>query len=106
MQYFSEKCSRFFLSLFQVVKKNGPYERKKFPNSRVLVHYWRNVWESGQAFDAFKLANNDFEVFPLLYSSFIRLSTEAGFRLYSLTQTQSNQTNKVDVSIESYFLVH
>ncbi|XP_005092291.1 beta-hexosaminidase [Aplysia californica] len=45
-----------------VMKNKGPYNRKKFPNRRVLVHFWRNAWETGQAFDAFKLANDDYEV--------------------------------------------
>ncbi|XP_059175868.1 beta-hexosaminidase-like [Physella acuta] len=45
-----------------VVKSVGPYSRSKFPNNNVLVHFWRNVWESGQAYDAHKLANEGYEV--------------------------------------------
>ncbi|KAH9510135.1 hypothetical protein Btru_043540 [Bulinus truncatus] len=45
-----------------IVKNKDPYMRSCFPNSKVLVHFWRNVWETGQAFDAFKLANEGYEV--------------------------------------------
>ncbi|CAL1528529.1 unnamed protein product, partial [Lymnaea stagnalis] len=45
-----------------VVKNKGPYKRNKFPNLNVLVHFWRNVWETGQAYDAHKLANEGYKV--------------------------------------------
>lgn len=45
-----------------VVNRSEPYRRSKFPNSNVLVYFWRNVWEKGQAYDAHKLANEGYHV--------------------------------------------
>ncbi|XP_059152657.1 N,N'-diacetylchitobiase-like isoform X2 [Physella acuta] len=50
-----------FTFVDEVVKSVGPYSRSKFPN-HILVHFCRNVWESGQAYDAHKLANEVYEV--------------------------------------------
>ncbi|GFR93969.1 beta-hexosaminidase [Elysia marginata] len=45
-----------------VVNKSEPYRRSKFPNTKVLVYFWRNVWEKCQAYDAHKLANEGYQV--------------------------------------------
>jgi len=48
--------------LFQVCLRSDPYPRDKFPNDNVLVHFWRNVWETGHVYDAYKLANEGYQV--------------------------------------------
>ncbi|KAI8745609.1 beta-hexosaminidase [Biomphalaria glabrata] len=45
-----------------IVKNKDPFKLGIFPSSKVLVHFWRNVWETGQAFDAHKLANEGYKV--------------------------------------------
>lgn len=39
-----------------------PVEREKFPNEEVLAYAWQNVWESGLAGFAYKLANAGYKV--------------------------------------------
>ncbi|XP_033746118.1 beta-hexosaminidase-like [Pecten maximus] len=39
-----------------------PVERTKFPNEEVLAYAWQNVWESGLAGFAYKLANAGYKV--------------------------------------------
>uniref|UniRef100_A0A0B7ACD8 beta-N-acetylhexosaminidase n=1 Tax=Arion vulgaris TaxID=1028688 RepID=A0A0B7ACD8_9EUPU len=45
-----------------VEKDSSPYQRSKFPNSRVITYFWRNIWETGQTYDGHKLANAGYEV--------------------------------------------
>ncbi|XP_076469345.1 chitobiase-like [Babylonia areolata] len=45
-----------------VHKFEPPFPRKKFPNKRVAVYAWKNVWESGMASDVYKLANANYQV--------------------------------------------
>nr|KAG5708761.1 hypothetical protein BaRGS_031915 [Batillaria attramentaria] len=45
-----------------VHKFEQPFPRDKFPNKKVAVYAWKNVWETGMAADVYKLANADYEV--------------------------------------------
>ncbi|CAG5120201.1 unnamed protein product, partial [Candidula unifasciata] len=71
MQYFVTRVGQLAhqhgldLAVWQdgvVEKDSGPYKRSKFPNSNVLTYFWRNVWETGQAYEAYKLANAGYQV--------------------------------------------
>ena len=55
-----------------VPHKNSPViPRSKFPNDNVAVFAWKNVWETGLASDAYKLANNGYKV--RVYFTILRL---------------------------------
>ena len=43
-------------------KFEEPFARSSFPNDVVTVYAWKNVWETGMAFDIYKLANSGYKV--------------------------------------------
>ncbi|XP_060064623.1 chitobiase-like [Ylistrum balloti] len=78
VESFDKLMEYFVKRLAEVVAKHGlslgawqdglihsgitPVERTKFPNKEVLAYAWQNVWESGLAGFAYKLANAGYKV--------------------------------------------